>query len=89
MLPPSLFYHFRRCPCPSGSRDPRKDDVRGFSPSISLTVSVIVDNAHIRLDTPPAGTGYRKRTVIVDQENHYPSTSDARSMAFITAFCLC
>ena len=68
----------------------RKDDVRGAqSFDFADGERVIADNAHIRLD------GRRlleqiigKRIVIVDQENHYPSTSDARSMAFITAFAL-
>lgn len=62
----------------------------GFSPSISPMVSAsIADYLDFRLD------GRRlleqvigKRIVIVDQENHYPSTSEARSMAFMTAFAL-
>ena len=68
----------------------RKNDVRGIqSLDFADGERVIADNAHIRLD------GRRlleqvigKRIVIVDQENHYPSTSEARSMAFMTAFAL-
>ena len=89
MLQP--LYHFladARVLRVAGTR--RKNDMRGVQ-SLDLTNGerVIADNAHIRL------YGRRlleqvigKRIVIVDQENHYPSTSDARSMAFMTAFAL-
>ena len=68
----------------------RKDDMRGVqSLDFANGERVIADNAHIRLDSRRLlEQVIGKRIVIVDQENHYPSTSDARSMAFITAFAL-
>ena len=72
------------------ARTGRKDDMRGIQAlDFADGERVVAHYLHIRLD------GRRlleqvigKRIVIVDQENHYPSTSDARSMALITAFAL-
>ena len=68
----------------------RKDDVRGVqSLDFADGERVIAHYLDFRLN------GRRllkqvigKRIVIVDQENHYPSTSEARSMASMTAFAL-
>ena len=68
----------------------RENDVRGVqSLDFADGERVVADHAHIRLD------GRRlliqvigKGIVVVNEQYHYPSTSDAHSMALMTAFAL-